>query len=79
MFKVVYSTGILGADSKQFTVNSGNIRCNKNPAPRIVSHDVCGKISHRSKLPFRIVMMAHGLVDWILQLFPVECAVKAVI
>jgi hypothetical protein len=51
MFKVVYSTGIKGADSKQFTFNSGNIHCNKNPAPKIMSHDVCGKISHHAKLP----------------------------
>jgi len=51
MFKVVYSTGIKGADSKQFTFNSGNIHCNKNPAPKIMSHDVCGKTSHHAKLP----------------------------
>jgi hypothetical protein len=75
----VYSTGIKGADSKQFTFNSGNIHCNKNTAPKIMSCDVCGKISHHAKLPFRIVMLAHGLVDWILQLFPVESTVKAVV
>jgi len=75
MFKVVYSTCIKDADSKQLTFNSGNIHCNKNPAPKIVSYDVCGKISHHAKLTFRIVMLAHGLIDWILQLFPVESTV----
>jgi hypothetical protein len=79
MFKVVYSTSTKDADSKQFTFNSGNIHCNKNPAPKIVSHNVCGKISHHAKLPFRIVMLAHGLMDWILQLFLVESTVKAVV
>jgi len=53
MFKVVCSTGIKGADSKQFTFNSGNKHCIKNPAPKIMSHYVCGKISHHAELPFR--------------------------
>jgi len=43
-----------------------------------VVHNVCGKISHHAKLSFRIVMLAHGLVDWFLQPFPAESTVKAV-
>jgi hypothetical protein len=50
----------------------------KTQHPKL-SHNVCGKISHQARLPIRIVMLAHGLVDWILQLFPVESTVKAVV